>query len=225
MGEFGATITNVVLPAERHRPSRPSRCTRPVIIRCKWSKPALSQFNLFSPQNQLLPGNCLLQASATLKPGTSVHEQGTVETRGGPSESFMVCNRIFQPTPSTSAAGSTFSTFMPIPLSRNSPDLLPLRQASEIGFVSQRPVSHSPRCRLRDSPEIGLVSRQPKPLLLWHLPSQIGFVWEIVIFVQLASFHKEAPRPSKGDRPTTGGSLYRGRRTFLFHPVRLSRPP
>jgi hypothetical protein len=50
----------------------------------------------------------------------------------------MRCNRIFQPAPSTSAA--------------------------DIGFVSPRPASHSPRWRLPDSPEIGFVSSTPQAI-------------------------------------------------------------
>jgi hypothetical protein len=75
----------------------------------------------------------------------------------------MRCNRIFQPAPSTSAA--------------------------EIGFVPQKPASHSPPGASGIPLKLAPFGQYPKPLLLRHLTSQIGFVWEIAISpAQLASF-------------------------------------
>ena len=65
-------------------------------------------------------------------------------------------------------------------------------------------------------------SQHPNPLRLQHLTSQIGFVREIAIFPQLASFRKIAPRWSWRHRPPTGGGLSVARRTFLFHPARAT---
>jgi hypothetical protein len=84
----------------------------------------------------------------------------------------------------------------------------------EIGFVSQKPASHSPCWRLRDSPEIGFVSSTPKPLPQRHLPSQIGFVWEIATsLAQLAPFRTPCgtdlpfcPRPARRPVPLGAAS-------------------
>ena len=75
---------------------------------------------------------------------------------------------------------------LPHPPRRHPHSLTP--KTSAIGFVSQRPASHPPRCRLRDSPEIGFVPPTAQAIVPWaltfsnwlrlgkrHLPP-IGFV-------------------------------------------------
>ena len=98
-----------------------------------------------------------------------------------------------------------------------------LRSAMPVGHASW-PVARLPG-RLFASlpphrfPRNWLRSHHLKPLHLWHLHSQIGFVREIAVSPKLASFRKITLRPSRKAWPATTSRFPPRSPTFPLHPV------
>ena len=92
-------------------------------------------------------------------------------------------------------AGVSFEEFRAIRATPAPPALLPRRLPELASFrKNPRPI------RVVDTSgillELASFGQHPKPLRLQHLPPQIGFVREIAIFPQLASFRRGAARAS-----------------------------